>query len=125
MIKEDKIVSDFRYWFVKKFFDFSFSFLILILISPILLLISMLIFLFDGYPIFYKWNVHGFKGKRFTGYKFRTMVKNADILKSSLEESNEMSDTVFKMKNDPRITKLGKILRKHSLDELPQFFSVL
>jgi lipopolysaccharide/colanic/teichoic acid biosynthesis glycosyltransferase len=85
----------------------------------------MLILLLNGHPIFYQWNVHGFQGKRFSSYKFRTMSKNADSLKNGLERSNEMSDVVFKIKNDPRITNFGKVLRKYSLDELPQLFSVL
>lgn len=125
MIESNKIIFDFRYWFIKRAFDILFSCIAVIILSPIFLLISILILLFNGYPIFYKWNVHGLKGSRFTSYKFRTMIKDADSLKSDLERSNEMSGVVFKMKDDPRITKFGKLLRKYSLDELPQFFSVI
>ena len=125
MIKSDKIVLDIRYWLLKRLFDIFFSFTAIIVLSPLFLLIAVLILLFDGYPVLYKWNVYGFQGKYFSSYKFRTMVYNADSLKLDLKLSNEMSDVVFKMKNDPRITSLGRILRKFSLDELPQLFSVL
>ena len=75
-------------------------------------------------PIFFKWHVIGKNGIPFTGYKYRTMIANADHLKVDLLESNEMTGPVFKMTDDPRITKVGKILRKYSLDELPQLWSV-
>ena len=76
-------------------------------------------------PIFYNWNVVGKDGVFFNSFKFRTMVINADELKERLQEKNEMSGPFFKMKNDPRITRVGSYLRKYSLDELPQFISVL
>lgn len=76
-------------------------------------------------PIFYKWKVIGKNGIPFTGLKFRTMVLNADYIKKTLLGINEMSGPVFKITKDPRITPVGKILRKYSLDELPQLFSVL
>jgi lipopolysaccharide/colanic/teichoic acid biosynthesis glycosyltransferase len=67
----------------------------------------------------------GKNGKPFAGYKFRTMVPNADKLKDQLRQFNEMQGPVFKMRNDPRVTRLGRFLRKFSLDELPQLYSVL
>jgi lipopolysaccharide/colanic/teichoic acid biosynthesis glycosyltransferase len=76
-------------------------------------------------PIFYAWHVVGRSGKRFTGYKFTSMVANADALKAKLMHLNEMSGPVFKIRNDPRVTPLGRFLRKYSLDELPQLWSVL
>ena len=79
----------------------------------------------DRGPIFYKWNVVGLNKEKFLGYKFRTMVINADRLKEKLLEQNEMKGIAFKMSNDPRITNIGRILRKFSLDELPQLWSVL
>ena len=75
--------------------------------------------------IFYVWNVIGKNGKPFIGYKFRTMVENADQIKKDLILSNEMTGPVFKMKSDPRITEFGKLLRKYSIDEIPQLWSVL
>jgi lipopolysaccharide/colanic/teichoic acid biosynthesis glycosyltransferase len=69
--------------------------------------------------------VVGVRGRRFTGYKLRTMVPEADQLKDQLAHLNEMQGPVFKMKDDPRVTKFGKFLRKYSLDELPQLWSVL
>jgi lipopolysaccharide/colanic/teichoic acid biosynthesis glycosyltransferase len=76
-------------------------------------------------PVFYKWHVVGYRGRRFTGYKFTTMVEDADERKEALAALNEMSGPVFKIRNDPRVTPLGRFLRKYSLNELPQLWSVL
>jgi lipopolysaccharide/colanic/teichoic acid biosynthesis glycosyltransferase len=76
-------------------------------------------------PTFYKAQRIGRKGRAFPCYKFRTMVHNADKLKAELEHMNERDGVLFKIANDPRITKVGRILRKYSLDELPQFYNVL
>jgi lipopolysaccharide/colanic/teichoic acid biosynthesis glycosyltransferase len=76
-------------------------------------------------PIFYEWKVVGEGGRPFTSWKFRTMVANADALKPGLLLRNEMRGPVFKMRDDPRVTKVGKLLRRYSLDELPQLLSVL
>jgi exopolysaccharide biosynthesis polyprenyl glycosylphosphotransferase len=110
--------------FFKRIIDLLLSAIGLILLSPIFLLIAIAIKLTSSGPIFYRWNVVGLNKKNFTSYKFRTMVVNADELKEQLIGQNEMNGIVFKMKNDPRITKVGRILRKFSLDELPQLFSV-
>jgi lipopolysaccharide/colanic/teichoic acid biosynthesis glycosyltransferase len=75
-------------------------------------------------PVFYEWNVMGFNKKPFRSYKFRTMVINADEKKEELIHFNEMNGPVFKIKNDPRITKVGRFLRRYSFDELPQLWSV-
>src|SRR5262249_16941467 len=75
--------------------------------------------------IFYRWKVVGYKGRPFTGYKFTTMLADADFRKSDLMHLNEMTGPVFKIKNDPRVTPLGRFLRKYSLNELPQLWSVL
>lgn len=87
--------------------------------------VSLMIKLTSKGPILYKWKVVGKDGVYFNSFKFRTMVINADDLKDSLQSNNEMKGPFFKMKNDPRITKIGKVLRKYSIDELPQFLSVL
>ncbi len=110
--------------FFKRITDLLISGIGLILLSPLFLIIAIAIKLTSPGPIFYRWNVVGLNKKRFTSYKFRTMVINADELKAKLMAQNEMNGVVFKIKNDPRITKVGRILRKFSLDELPQLFSV-
>ncbi|MCC6476093.1 sugar transferase, partial [bacterium] len=109
---------------VKRLFDIAFSGFLLVLFFPLLLTIALLVKFYDGGPICYKWKVVGFNKEKFTGYKFRTMVVNADQLKAQLEAQNEMKGAVFKIKHDPRITPVGGILRKFSLDELPQLWSV-
>lgn len=109
----------------KRFFDFIFSLGVLITISPLLLAIAFIIKFDSPGKVFFKQTRVGRKNKLFNVYKFRTMVSNAEELKGSLSEQNEMDGPVFKMANDPRITKVGAILRKYSLDELPQFYNVL
>ncbi len=101
------------------------AFFILLVWSPALLAISALIKLTSKGPIFFKQKRVGLRGRTFYMYKFRTMVINAEELKEQLMEANEADGPVFKIKNDPRITKLGRILRKTGLDELPQFLNVL
>ena len=113
------------YRFIKRMIDIVCSGSSLILLSPFLALIAIIIKLSSRGPLFYKWHVIGKGGKRFTGYKFRTMVVNADELKKELLKYNERKGPTFKMKNDPRITRVGRVLRKFSLDELPQLWSVL
>ena len=109
---------------VKRFFDVVFSGILLLFLSPLLALIALATKLSDGGPVFYTWKVVGLNKKKFTGYKFRTMVLDADKIKEKLLDKNEMQGVVFKMKNDPRVTGVGRILRKYSLDELPQLWSV-
>ncbi len=110
---------------IKRIFDIFFSVILLISLIPIFLLISLLIKIDSEGPVFFAWDVIGKNGVPFRGYKFRTMEEGADKKKKQLLNLNEMNGPVFKIKNDPRITKLGKFLRKYSLDELPQFWSVV
>lgn len=110
---------------LKAAFDFYFSLIALVLISPILLLVALLIKIEDGGAILFKQERVGLNGRRFNVLKFRTMVENAEELKSSLSGMNEQEGPVFKIKSDPRVTRIGKILRETSLDELPQFINVL
>jgi exopolysaccharide biosynthesis polyprenyl glycosylphosphotransferase len=110
---------------VKRVVDVAVSATLLLLFMPLLVAIALAVKLSDGGPVFYKWNVVGLNKKKFYGYKFRTMVVDADRLKDKLLEKNEMKGVVFKMKDDPRVTKIGRMLRKFSLDELPQLWSVL
>jgi len=111
--------------FAKRSFDILFSLLALVLISPALLLIAILVKLDSTGPILYVSERIGRNGKQFRFFKFRTMVKDADSLRGALQHLNERRGSLFKMSNDPRVTRLGKLLRRYSLDELPQFFSVL
>lgn len=95
-------------------------------LSPIFLLTALLIKLEDGGPIFFKQMRVGYRGRLFPMWKFRSMVTNAEELKLQLAAQNEVQGGVlFKMKDDPRITKVGKFIRKYSIDELPQFWNVL
>ena len=109
----------------KSFSEFWISFVIIFLLSPFLLIISLLIKLTSRGPVIFKQERVGLTGRKFYIYKFRTMVYNAEILKESLIDKNETDGPVFKIKNDPRITKIGRFLRKTGLDELPQLFNVL
>tara|TARA_B100000989_G_scaffold269372_1_gene224722 strand:- start:2934 stop:3548 length:615 start_codon:yes stop_codon:yes gene_type:complete len=117
--------NEFLYNFFKRAFDIFFSLIVLLLLAFPLVIIAFVIKITTKGPILYNWNVVGKDGVFFRSYKFRTMVFNADKIKDSLSKKNEMTGPFFKMENDPRITKSGKILRKYSLDELPQFISVL
>jgi lipopolysaccharide/colanic/teichoic acid biosynthesis glycosyltransferase len=109
----------------KRAFDIVFSLLVLVFISPVLLAIVILVKLDSEGPVLYVSERIGRDGKRFRFLKFRTMVKEADSLRGSLLHLNERRGHLFKLTNDPRVTRLGRFLRRHSLDELPQFFSVL
>jgi exopolysaccharide biosynthesis polyprenyl glycosylphosphotransferase len=112
--------------FFKRLFDVVAAGLLLIVLAPLLLALAVAVRLTTpGVPILYRWRVVGQKGVEFTGYKFTTMYANADQLKKQLLAKNEMTGPVFKIKDDPRITPLGRFLRKYSLDELPQLWSVL
>lgn len=117
---------DFRW---KRHFDIVFSLCAMLVCSPLFFIIGVLIKIQDGGPIFYGHKRVTATGKRFRCWKFRTMIKDADKkLKEILEKDpNATGEWVkgFKIRNDPRITRLGKLLRKTSLDELPQFFNVL
>ncbi len=113
------------YLFLKRFIDIFASILGLILLSPILIVVSILIKLDSKGPVFFSQKRVGLHGKSFNMYKFRSMVVNAEEIKDKLKEQNEMSGPMFKMKNDPRITKIGKFIRKTSIDELPQLLNVL
>ncbi len=110
---------------IKRLFDIAFSLVVLIVLSPVYIIIALLIKLDDGGPIFFSQERVGLNGRRFFCLKFRTMVVNAEALRHQLMSQNEQSGPVFKIKMDPRITRVGRFLRKTSLDELPQFINVL
>lgn len=112
-------------WF-KRFFDIIGSAVLLIVTSPIVLIAAIAIKLEDGGPVFYKQRRVGHKGRIFECYKLRSMVVNADEIKEkTLTDANESDGVLFKMKNDPRITRCGRFHRRYSIDEIPQFFNVL
>ncbi len=110
---------------LKRLIDIVVSFIALVMLSPLVLLVALGILITDGRPVLYQWNVIGLDRRAIKSWKFRTMVRNADRLKDSLAGKNEMSGPVFKIKDDPRILPFGRLLRKWSIDELPQLFSVL
>ena len=110
----------------KRGFDIVFSLLVLVFIAPVLVAIAFLVKLDSEGPALYVSERIGQGGKRFRFFKFRTMVREADSLRGSLLHLNQRQGRhLFKLTNDPRVTRLGRFLRRHSLDELPQFFSVL
>jgi lipopolysaccharide/colanic/teichoic acid biosynthesis glycosyltransferase len=110
---------------VKRMLDITVSAVLLLLLSPLLLLLAIAVKSSSRGPVFYRWKVAGRGGRPFTGYKFRSMIENADALRDQLTRHNEMTGPVFKMARDPRITRVGALLRKYSLDELPQLYNVL
>jgi exopolysaccharide biosynthesis polyprenyl glycosylphosphotransferase len=112
-------------WFMKRSADFILSAIGIILISPILLITAIAIKIDSRGPLLIKQKRIGKNGAPFHMLKFRSMVANAEALKASLASQNEAVGPVFKIKNDPRITRVGHFIRKYSLDELPQLFNVL
>lgn len=118
--------NTFRYLFIKRFFDIVCSFALLICLLPFILLISILIKITSEGPAIYKQKRIGKSGRLFTLYKFRSMVNGADNLKEHLPtELIEFYQVNRKIVNDPRITRVGKVLRRTSLDELPQLINIL
>ena len=97
----------------------------LLLLSPVIAIVACAVKFTSKGPIFFSQKRVGKNGKLFDMYKFRSMVVNAEELKEKLAHQNEMSGPMFKMKDDPRVTKVGKFIRKTSLDELPQLWNVL
>jgi exopolysaccharide biosynthesis polyprenyl glycosylphosphotransferase len=110
---------------LKRVMDTTLSSLALLITSPIMVAIAIAVRMGSPGPIFYRAQRIGRKGRTFVCYKFRTMVQNADGMKADLEHMNERDSVLFKISNDPRITPIGRWLRKYSLDELPQFYNVL
>lgn len=111
--------------FLKRFIDLTFSIGGIFITFPLLVFISFAIKLSSKGPVIYKQKRIGKNGKEFYMYKFRTMESDAEKRLKSLKKYNETNELMFKIFDDPRITKIGKFLRKHSLDELPQLFNVI
>ena len=110
---------------VKRLFDIAASVLILIVLSPLFLILAILIKIEDGGPVFYSGMRWGKDLKYFPMHKFRSMCVDAEAKTNDVLKENEKNGMAFKIKDDPRITKIGRFLRKTSLDELPQFWNVL
>ena len=113
------------YEVIKRLIDVIFSFLGIVVLSPLFIIISIIIKTTSKGPVFFSQKRVGKNGKEFDMYKFRSMVVNAEELKEKLAAQNEMSGPMFKIKDDPRVTKVGKFIRKTSIDELPQLWNVI
>lgn len=125
-LNQDKINAQVGYLFIKRIFDIVASFAALFILSPLFLVIAILIKLEDPQgPVFYSQFRVGRNGKKFRMYKFRSMCVDADKKLKDLLAKNEVEGAMFKMKDDPRITRVGKWIRKTSVDELPQLWNVL
>jgi lipopolysaccharide/colanic/teichoic acid biosynthesis glycosyltransferase len=109
--------------FIKRAIDLLGSSILLCLLSPVLLIVALLVWMSDGAPVFYRRRVVGSKGE-FDAYKFRTMLRNADAILAADPELRDAFTKDFKLKSDPRVTRVGAWLRKYSLDELPQLANV-
>ena len=113
------------YLIAKRITDVLFSGIGLIILSPVFVIVAIAIKLDSKGPIFFKQDRVGKDEELFSMYKFRSMVVNAEELKKAIENQNEMSGPMFKMKKDPRITRVGRFIRKTSIDELPQLVNVI
>lgn len=125
LLNKDKIRSRFVYHSMKRLFDIVAATCGIVILSPLMIIIAVLIKAEDHGPVFYKQVRVGKNGKTFKMYKFRSMFVNADKMLDKLKEQNDVDGPMFKKKDDPRVTKIGHFIRKHSLDELPQFLNVL
>lgn len=126
-ISQDKVASKKRYlyFFIKRVFDIIASLTGLIILSPVLLITSIAIKIEDKGPVIFSQERVGRNGKTFKMYKFRSMYTNAEEILKELKDLNEADGPVFKMKNDPRITKVGRFIRKYSIDELLQLINII
>ncbi|WP_245536323.1 sugar transferase [Terriglobus saanensis] len=110
---------------LKRMLDLAISLVGLVFLAPLFLILAAVVALDSKGPIFYSAKRIGRKGRSFNCFKFRTMVQNADALKAQLAGQNERDGVLFKMSNDPRVTRVGRFLRKYSLDELPQLWNIV
>ena len=110
---------------IKKIMDITLSLFLIIVLSPVLISIAIIIKMTSKGPVIFKQSRVGLRGRPFNLFKFRTMIADAESLKKQLQAENEADGPVFKIKDDPRVTGIGKFLRKSGLDELPQLFNIL
>ncbi|MBO1686296.1 MULTISPECIES: sugar transferase [Clostridium] len=122
---EKKKLSRNTYEFLKRLMDIICSMSALIVLAPILIVVAILIKIESKGPVIFSQERVGINNKKFKMYKFRSMVVNAEDMKEKLEKQNERKGPMFKIKNDPRITKIGRFIRKTSIDELPQLINIL
>ena len=124
--RKEQLKSKRKYWILRRAQDIVFSSIALVVLSPVMLLVALAVYIDDpkGSPIFSQIRC-GRNGKPFKFYKFRSMCVDAEDKLDQLLEQNEMDGPAFKIKDDPRITRVGKFIRKTSLDELPQLFNIL
>lgn len=124
--REEVLRTRRRYWAIRRTQDILLSAIALLILWPLMAVVALIIYIDDphGSPIFVQTRV-GRDGKEFQFYKFRSMRHNAEELLQELLKHNEMEGPTFKMKDDPRITRVGRLLRKTSIDELPQLWNVL
>ncbi len=113
------------YKWSKRLFDIVASSVAIIILSPVFLLTALAIFLEDGGPVFFTQQRAGKDMKSFKIYKFRSMYKNAESQFERMQAQNEQTGHAFKIKNDPRITHVGRFIRRYSIDELPQLFNII
>lgn len=113
------------YTLSKRIMDLTISLLLLPFIIPVIAICSLILWIENPGPVFFCQQRTGWRGKRFKMFKLRTMVVNAEQIKQDLRHLNQLTWPDFKISNDPRVTKVGRFLRKTSLDELPQIFNVL
>lgn len=125
-IDAERLNRQYFYRGIKRLFDVVASAIGVVVISPVLLIIAICIKVDDPHgPVFYTQTRVGKDGHEFKIIKFRSMVSNADELLAKLQDQNEVDGAMFKMKDDPRITRVGRVIRKYSLDELPQLINVV
>ena len=125
-IDERYLNHQYVYRIIKRIFDVIAASIALIILSPVFLIVAICIKVDDPKgPVFYSQIRVGKDERHFRMYKFRSMVTNADELLAKLQSRNEVNGAMFKIKNDPRITKVGRVIRKYSLDELPQLVNVV
>jgi len=122
---EKKKLSRNTYEFLKRLMDIICSMSALIVLAPILIVVAILIKIESKGPVIFSQERVGINNKKFKMYKFRSMVVNAEDMKEKLEKQNERKGPMFKIKNDPRVTTIGKFIRKTSIDELPQLINIL
>lgn len=115
----------FGFYFIKRLMDIIGSLIGMIVLIPLFIIVAFLIKLESKGPIFFHQKRVGLNGKEFKMYKFRSMVVNAEELLDKLKEKNQMTYPMFKMKDDPRVTRIGRFLRRTSIDEMPQLINVL
>ena len=124
-VESESSVEFSLYEAIKRLIDIICSFVGILVLSPLFIIIAIIVKFTSKGPVFFSQKRVGRNGKEFDMYKFRSMVVNAEELKEKLAAQNEMSGPMFKMKDDPRVTKVGKFIRKTSIDELPQLWNIL